>query len=153
MIDRLLLKYLLRPYWRLTRSHTLGVQAVVVDDAGRVLLVRHTYVRGWHLPGGGVERGESVHQALVRELREEAQVELQGKPTLLGVFANFTRAPRDHIAVFVVRQWHRLGTPVRSLEILDQGFFDPDSLPPGTITGVQARLEEVFKGKPLSENW
>ena len=152
-MDKLLLKYILRPYWRLTRSHTLGVQAIVVDEAGRVLLVRHTYVRGWHLPGGGVERGESVHDALVRELREEAQIELQGKPSLLGVFANFARAPRDHIVVFIVRQWDKLGAPVRSLEILEQKFFHPSSLPPGTIRGVEARLKEAFEGKPLSDQW
>jgi hypothetical protein len=57
---------------RLTRGKTLGVRAVAVDGDGRVLLVRHTYLAGWWLPGGGVDKGETTQAAVVRELREEA---------------------------------------------------------------------------------
>ena len=48
----------------------LGACALVARE-GRVLLVRHSYVRGWLLPGGGVGRGEAPADAIVRELREE----------------------------------------------------------------------------------
>ena len=43
---------------------TLGVRAVVLDGENRVFLVKHCYVSGWHLPGGGVEVGESFLDAL-----------------------------------------------------------------------------------------
>src|SRR5262249_17850227 len=67
-------------YWRFARGLTLGARAVVIDDARRVFLVRHTYVRGWHLPGGGVEPGETLVAALARELREEGNIALTAPP-------------------------------------------------------------------------
>jgi len=38
-------------YRRLFHALTLGVRGAVIDEHDRVFLVRHTYVRGWHLPG------------------------------------------------------------------------------------------------------
>src|SRR5438045_1160338 len=69
-----LLRRVLHFFWQFQRGLTLGVRAVVIDRDGRIFLVRHTYVSGWHLPGGGVEPGETVAQALARELREEGNI-------------------------------------------------------------------------------
>src|SRR5438128_1164396 len=74
------MRRLLHLVWRFTRGLTLGARALVVDEAGRILLVQHSYAAGWSLPGGGVEPGETVREALARELAEEGNIKLLGAP-------------------------------------------------------------------------
>ena len=78
-----ILQPLYRVYSRFSRGMTLGVRGLVLNGAGEVLLVEHTYLAGWHMPGGGVERGETGEEALARELVEEAGVRLTAPPVLL----------------------------------------------------------------------
>src|ERR671912_2432033 len=86
----------LHTYWRFSRGLTLGVRGVVRDGDNRVFLIRHTYVPGWHLPGGGVETGETALEALGRELREEACIRIDEAPQLCGVYFNAKVSRRDH---------------------------------------------------------
>jgi len=111
-------------YWRFARGMTLGVRAVVLDADGRVFLVKHSYVSGWHLPGGGVEVGESVIEALKRELVEEGRIELVGEPALHGMYFNSHVSRRDHVAVFVVRDFRQDRLPEPNREIVATGFFE-----------------------------
>lgn len=144
---------LLQPWWRLTRGLTLGAQGVVIDSGGRVLLVRHGYRPGWHFPGGGVERGETLVGALARELHEEAGIVLSEPARLHGLFANNANFPGDHIAVFIVRKWAQPEVPKPNAEIAEQAFFAPDNLPPLTDTGTRRRLDEIFGGAAPGEQW
>lgn len=147
------LRRVLHFYWRFARGMTLGVRAVVIDPAGRVFLVKHSYVAGWHLPGGGVETGETVREALARELAEEGGITAHGTPALHGIFFNARVSRRDHVAVYVVREFTQDGGPRHAREIVDHGFFAPDALPPDATRGTRARLDEVLKGTPASERW
>ena len=147
------LRRLLHLHWRFSRGLTLGVRAVVIDAAGKVFLVRHSYVSGWHLPGGGVEAGETLTEALVRELAEEGNIVVVGTPPLHGVFFNPVDSPRDHVAVFVVRVFRQDGPPRRNREIAAHGFFVPDALPADTTPGTRRRLAEVLEGAPVAQKW
>ena len=60
---------------------TLGVRGVVLDSDNKVFLVKHTYISGWHLPGGGVEVGETFLDALMRELVEEGRIVPSAEPS------------------------------------------------------------------------
>src|SRR6476646_1258824 len=126
------IRRVLHTYWRFARGLTLGVRALVIDPQGRVLLVKHSYVSGWHLPGGGVETGETLRTALARELREEGNIQLTGEPVLHGVFFNSRVSRRDHVALYIVRDFVQPSAPVPDREIVDHGFFAPDALPEDT---------------------
>jgi 8-oxo-dGTP pyrophosphatase MutT (NUDIX family) len=140
-------------YWRLSRGLTLGVRAMVLDGQGRVFLIRHTYANGWHLPGGGVEAGETLRQALARELAEEGNIELTGPLLLHGVFFHPIYSRRDHVTVYVVRDFRQTAPPEPNREIAAHGFFSLAALPPETTAGTRARIAEVLSGKPAAERW
>lgn len=146
-------QWLFQRYWRLTRALTMGAQALVRDEAGRVLLVRHGYHPGWHFPGGGVEFGETAENAIARELEEETGVAITGRPRLFSLYAHFETFPGDHIALFVVDRWTRSRIPAPTMEIAEHGFFSRDALPEGTSPGTIRRIGEVIDATPPAAHW
>ena len=144
---------LLHLYWRLARGLTVGVRGLVIDAQGRVFLVKHSYVAGWHLPGGGVEVGETLAVALARELREEANIELRGPPALFAVYLNRRISRRDHVALYVVRFFEQSVPPQPNREIVAHGFFAPGSLPEDTTRGTRERIAEVLANRIVAEFW
>jgi 8-oxo-dGTP pyrophosphatase MutT (NUDIX family) len=148
-----LLRRIFHLYWRIARGMTLGVRGVVLDGENRVFLVKHSYVAGWHLPGGGVEVGQTFREALERELAEEGRIELVGEPTLHGLFFNSHVSPRDHVAVYVVRRFSQDRLPEPNHEIVACGFFDAAALPAETTPGTRRRIAEVLDGKQPIATW
>jgi 8-oxo-dGTP pyrophosphatase MutT (NUDIX family) len=148
-----LLRRIFHLYWRLVRAMTLGVRAVVLDESNRVFLVKHSYISGWYLPGGGVEVGESFAEALRRELMEEGCIEMTGEPVLHGVFFNSHVSRRDHVAVYVVRKFRQQRMPEPNHEIVACGFFDVAALPEDTTPGTRLRIAEVIEGRAPIETW
>lgn len=143
---------LFRAWWRMRRPTTLGVRAVVTDETGRLLLVRHTYTPGWHLPGGGVERGETAAHAMLREVAEEGGVEAIVAPVLIACYANHANFPNDHILLYRLPQW-RACPPRENGEIAERGFFPTNALPEGVTQSTRRRIAEAFEGAELSDTW
>ena len=143
----------LHAYWRMSRGLTVGVRAVVFDGEGRVFLVKHSYVPGWHLPGGGVETGETIVTALERELREEGNIELTEPPVLHAIYFNRRISRRDHVAVYIVRAFRQLAPPQPNREIVAHGFFAPQALPEDTTRATRERIAEVITDRRPADLW
>jgi 8-oxo-dGTP pyrophosphatase MutT (NUDIX family) len=148
-----LLRRIFHLYWRFARGMTLGVRAVVLDGDNRVFLVKHSYVTGWHLPGGGVEVGETFRDALRRELAEEAGIELLGEPVLHGLFFNSHVSRRDHVAVYLIRHFRQDRLPEPNHEIVACGFFAAAELPADTTEGTCLRISEVLESRAPIATW
>jgi 8-oxo-dGTP pyrophosphatase MutT (NUDIX family) len=144
---------LLHGYWRFSRGLTIGVRGLVLDGNGRVFLVKHSYVAGWHLPGGGVEPGETLIAALAREMREEGNIEFTRPPELYGFYFNPRDSQRDHVALFVIDHYRQPAPPKPNREIVEHGFFSPNALPKDTTPATRARIDEVINGTKLAERW
>ncbi len=141
--------------WFLARRPiTFGVRGVVYDaERNAVFLIRHTYMPGWQLPGGGVEIGETALEALARELSEEANVEIVSPPALRSVHLNRHASRRDDVAVYLVEGFRQSGPKRPDMEIAEAGFFALDALPDGVTAGTRRRLDEIFRGAEPAGEW
>ncbi len=135
------------------RSMTLGVRLLVENEKGEVLLVRHTYVDGWYLPGGGVERGETAEVAARKELLEETGLRVEGDLVLLGVYKNQSASKRDHVLLFRVQEWTEVVKFSSNREIAEIGFFSRETLPEATTAATSRRLREYFDREEQSGYW
>lgn len=146
-------KRVLQPYYRQVRGMTLGTRTLVLRDADReVLLVRHGYAAGWLLPGGGVERGEALAEAAMREVKEEGGIEAEEEPLLHGIFNNDREFPGDYVACYLLRKF-RQGPFTPGFEIAEARFFPADALPEGTTAGTRRRIAEVLGKHPAAPRW
>lgn len=109
-------------------TYTAGVGVAVVDPAGRLLLVTHSYSKGWGLPGGLMGKGEAAGATAVRELREELglAVSLEGH----GIAVQ-TPGRRHFNFLFdaAVDAATAASIEPHSPEITGTGFFELDALP------------------------
>lgn len=138
---------------RLRAPMTLGVRLLALNARGEVLLVRHSYMPGLALPGGGVDPGETAREAAMREAAEEAGLEFSTAPTLFHLYFNRALENRDHVALFVARDVHQPKPSARSAEILWTGFRAPDALPDDVTPATRRRIAEVLGGAPPAEEW
>jgi 8-oxo-dGTP pyrophosphatase MutT (NUDIX family) len=139
-----------RFYWWLVRPITRGARAIVVNEKGEVLLVRHRYDDGWFLPGGKARKSESDEDALRRELKEELGITFTAQEKL-GEYLNTYEYKKDMIVVFVIRSFAL--DERHHFEIGAWQFFDPRALPEDVSPGTRRRIEEWLNQRTISGQW
>jgi 8-oxo-dGTP diphosphatase len=105
------------------------VDVIIEIDGGVVLIRRKSPPPGWALPGGFVDRGESVAEAARREAKEETGLDVE-ITELLGVYSDPKRDPRGFFTISTVFIGRAAGTPNGGDDAAEARVFPMDALPP-----------------------
>ncbi len=116
----------------------IGVFALIFGQ-GRILLGHRRDIDWWNLPGGGMEAGETVDEALCREVREETGLEVEIEQ-LVGVYSK----PQKQEVVLTFRCRVVGGTLQATEETRESCYFTPDALPSNTLPKHRQRIEDAL---------
>jgi 8-oxo-dGTP pyrophosphatase MutT (NUDIX family) len=131
---------------------TIGAKAVLLDG-DKVLLVKHSYMPGWHFPGGGVNHRETIEDGMAREVLEETGYRVTEIPPVFHTYLNTLPPQRDYVLVYVCRDFKKMHDFKANREIVDCQWYDRKALPIDTSPATQARIEEVFGERPKGRYW
>ena len=148
----------MRPETDVTKARELrpGVAAVIQDGAGQILLQRRSDNGLWGLPGGSVEIGVTVRDAIVREVREETGLSVE-VVRLIGVYSDpriqIVRYPDGNVVHYISSLFAcRIvaGDLQTGDETLDLRFFDPTDLPDDLVPMHRIRIQDALANSPAA---
>ncbi|MEP5813125.1 MAG: NUDIX domain-containing protein [Roseibium sp.] len=146
---------LIHGFGLIRNPYTLGVRVIVEDAQNRILLVRHSYLKGWYLPGGAVDAAETLHDAAIREVLEEAGIYSGSPATLLNIYLNDRDWGRDRVGLFHLADWSETASYLQpNKEIAEARFFEFDDLPLEITGATLSRIQEFRSGTiPSGGRW
>ena len=119
--------------------------SALIFDGERILLALRRDIGWWNLPGGGMEVGETVDEALLREVREETGLEIEVGP-LVGVYSK----PQKQEVVLTFRCYVTGGNPIATEESRECRYFAPNDLPINTLPKHRQRIEDALLQQPTA---
>lgn len=119
----------------------IGVFAIIFEGP-HVLLVHRRDIDWWNLPGGGMEPGETVEEAMKREVLEETGLEVEIE-RLLGVYSKPQK--QEIVLSLLCRQVG--GVLTETEESRAYGYFAPGALPANTLPKHKQRIEDALLGQ------
>ncbi|RJQ48979.1 MAG: NUDIX hydrolase [Nitrospiraceae bacterium] len=127
------------------RNPFLTVDAIIEIDGGIILIKRKNPPPGWAIPGGFVDYGESLEDAVIREAKEETGLDIM-LVRQFHTYSNPGRDPRHHTVstIFIATA---SGTPVAADDAKEVGIFRKDDLPDEIAFDHRQILEDYFSGK------
>lgn len=140
-----------RLYWRIFKPKTYGSKALIIFE-NQILLTKHINVSYWSLPGGKIDRGEDGESCIIRELKEELNLDIEKIDYKLGEFYSSKEGKKDTIFVFVLtiqslvfdKQW----------ELQDAKWFSIFDLPENMSPAALRRIKEFQENKKnIKSNW
>jgi ADP-ribose pyrophosphatase YjhB (NUDIX family) len=131
-------------YWRVARGVRLSVEACVIDEAERTLMVRNENGGTWELPRGIVHKNENLETALRRLLSEVAGIEVNADPELSFFYA---RSKSEQTGIYLVRHWRQSDASVPRKAC----FFPPSALPEDVAPKTAGRIRRSLSHRTTSE--
>lgn len=137
-----------KAYWKVFSPSTFGVRLLYLRN-NKVALVRHSYIDQWYLPGGQLKKGETIEEALKREIKEELDIDILKKPMILGIYFNSKENKKDHIIVFATEDLRNNDNKIviKNIEIKEAKFFNLGDLPKDISPGTKRRIGEFLESK------
>ena len=130
------------PLLRNSAQFRIGVSALIFEE-GRVLLAHRRDINWWNLPGGGMEQGETIEEAVIREVREETGLEVT-VDRLVGVYSK----PQKQEVVLTFHCRRMGGTLTETEESRACRYFAPHELPSNTLPKHRQRVEDALLNQP-----
>lgn len=127
------------------RNPFLTVDAIIEINGGIVLINRKNFPAGWAIPGGFVDYGETIEDAVIREAKEETGLDIK----IIRQFHTYSDPKRDprHHTVTTIFIASAAGTPVAADDAKKAGVFTRETLPADLAFDHRQILDDYFSGR------
>ncbi len=136
-------------YWKITNPRSIGSRCLIVKN-NQILLLRHSYMPDYYIPGGGIKKNETITEGIIRELKEEVGITVSIDDLMLFlIIESNLEYKQDTAFIFLVKNITK-DQQINShnhdkKEILEIKWFDLDNLPKDLSVTTNLVIKEYIK--------